>query len=220
MCGTLRQVPENEKHAACSANCCKWPVQWMKSRICLINRFHEAWAPWSRTKWVQPCMNTYMAGRKHHLFIHCTSGARTSRGGSFKGMVNTCEYNSEKESAYINLLEPKPRTTAIAATTSIVPHTLLNCWQTPHRALPHATAHNGHASYLSMAATAARKCIQRRMTSHMTDSSLATQYRIMRMCFCSVGNMLRILSVSQHPYFVNTHVLEVHRPNTCQPQTD
>ena len=41
------------------------------------------------------------------------------------------------------------------------------------------------------------------MTTHMTDSSLATtQYRIMHMCSCSVGSMEHILSVPQHPCFL------------------
>ena len=43
--------------------------------------------------------------------------------------------------------------------------------------------------------------IQCRMTSHMTYSSLATQHRIIRMCFCSVGNMVRIFS------FTTTYML-------------
>ena len=53
-------------------------------------------------------------------------------------------------------------------------------------------------------ATAALKCIQRRMTTHMTDSWLATtQYRIMHnMRSCSVGSMEHILPVPQHLCFL------------------
>ena len=93
------------------------------------------------------------------------------------------------------------------------PH-LLNRRQT--RARPHTNARNDHASYLSMTAVAAWKSIQRRRTSHIADSSLATQYLIMRMCFCSVGWYVSFLFHYIHVVF-DTHVLgELPESNICQ----
>ena len=57
----------------------------------------------------------------------------------------------------IKLLDVKPtrrRRRRTTTTTPTVPHTLLNSRQTPW-ALPHANAHNDHASYPSMTAPAA-----------------------------------------------------------------
>ena len=93
-------------------------------------------------------------------------------GGAYFGMVKLLSGKARAEVSpviYLKLLETKP------GRTSTVPHTLrYETVVNPLTGTLHANAQSDHASYASMTATAAPKCIQCRMTSHMMNSSLAT----------------------------------------------
>lgn len=140
--------------------------------------------PWNFKKTPWPWAFTFPFCQEvcNHVPYKSTSGAWTSRGGSFRGMASISWKNCWQKCCKQNPQQRQHMTTSLSpssSSTTTVSHTLQNGRQTSHMALSHANARNANASFPSMTATAARKRILRRLAFDKSHDGFISGYPVL-----------------------------------------